>query len=106
MDPMLWFIIVPLYSVMMGIMFRVRAARSSKSNPWDDATVFFGSLFWPIGLSAMMGAFIAKTVEPGATNNRLERKRQREMADAHHKLQLARVEAQTIRELERSNGMV
>lgn len=93
-----------MYGILSGVTFRVIAnATDDPTDPWKTPGPFFGSLLWPIALPLMLGIYGSTLVlGDGERLSRDERRREKELDEAKHKLEIAKVDAATTRELERA----
>lgn len=93
-----------LYSMIAGVSFRAIAnATNHPDDPWRSPGPFFGALAWPVALPLLLGIKGGTLVlGDGERLSRDERRRDKELTEARHKQELARIEAETTRELERA----
>lgn len=80
------------YGIMMGMTVGVMKHRSGEGDHWDwiDHPEVVISVFWPVILPAFLGASVVALVT-GDRLSRAERRREKELTEAKHRAELARI---------------
>lgn len=106
MDPATLYIAVSVvYAFGVGIAFRLLANHTEyPDEPFRYPGPTFGSLLWPVAIPVVLGAKVAGSIFGNGTERltRAEKRREKELAEANHKQELARIQAKTTQELEKA----
>ncbi len=80
---------VLMYATVGGVAFQVAVRRLRGYDPEFGAT--FAAIFWPIIIPVFLGISLGKKLDPGTRTSREERRRDREIKEALHEQELAKI---------------
>ena len=94
------------YCVGVGAAFTVIGEKCHPHDYWESPGPFFGSLVWPIFIPALVGSHVGHAViNRGSRESRTEKRHARELDEANHRKEIARINAEAIELQEREAGM-
>lgn len=95
------------YILMTWITFiGIAKQTNTLSDPWQSPAPFFSGILWPIVLPFVIPTVICfrlSTLDRGS--NRVEKRRQKELEEAKHRKELARINAEALALKEREAGI-
>ena len=92
-------ILVTIYFVMVPLVFYAAAKTGGMlESPWETPGPFMAGLFWPVAIPFILGTMLCRE----ATGTRAEKRREREIIEAKHKVELAKLRAEETAQLERA----
>lgn len=80
---------ITLYAVVGGVAFQVAVRRLRGYDPEFGATL--AAIFWPIVIPAFIGITMGKKLDPGSKTSREKRRRDKEIEEALHEQELAKI---------------
>lgn len=96
-------IIIATYLMGAGIVFPIMGNKLCPDDYWEHPGPFFSAVGWPVVVPLLIGTAISNLVFVGEGHtSRADRRRDKELDEARHKLEVAKINAETTRQLEQA----